>query len=186
MLCPLGCLLSLLEVDASSHRRGPSLDVTAWLQFSSALLSASLPVMRASCMSDPTPRLRLNHSRCKNRSHFRLTYQRDLSPRPLASMFTRVFLLAAAIPGLVPGDPTVRASGRPPGNEVPTTGRTARPVPGFTTACAQQSGLRGLVFFGNPGCLFPDCHSHGFGLLGRYNYVGKRFSHSFLSPVGAI
>ena len=64
-------------------------------------------------------------------------------------MSIRHFLLTAAIPGPVPGFPTVPASGRPRGNEFPAIERLARPVPGFTTALALQSGLRGLIFFDN-------------------------------------
>ena len=100
-------------------------------------------------------------------------------PRALASMSTRLFLLTPAIPGLVPGFPTVPASGRPPGNEVPAIERLARPVPGLTTALALQIGLRGLIFFDNRCCRFLGCHSLGFSLLRRYNCVGKRFSHLF-------
>jgi len=46
-------------------------------------------------------------------------------------------------------------------------------------APAQQSGLRRLVFFDSRGYRFLCYHPHGFGLLGRYSCVGKRFSHSF-------
>jgi len=94
-------------------------------------------------------------------------------------MSTRLFLLTAAMPGLVPCFSTVPASLRLPRNEVPAIERGARFVPGFPTALALQSGLRGLVFFDNCGYRFLGCHSHGFGLLGRYSHS---FRQSLLMP----
>ena len=100
--------------------------------------------------------------------------RRAATRRPVPGFGVQMcFLLTAAKVGLVPGEPTVRASGRLHGNEVPAFERSAQPAPEFTTVRAQQTGLLGLVFSDNRGCRFLGCHSHGFGLLGLYNCFGK-------------